>query len=187
MGHTQSKCILVEEALWRVGESTFAWKLCHNWGKGKLLQQYQLRLFSWGSVTRVCEMQMLSLTSQGVVTYMSPVEVFVTRIKIFDQQKVCLIVWLCLLKLLIAWFFYWSKVKLKLRVLDLLIFAVRRSRWSRRLSKRALIARFNFDSSHKRFHTGHISDYPLPLLRYFQQASAEDIQDTGGKRMFLLF
>ena len=26
-------------------------------------------------------------TSQGVVTYMSPVEAFVTRIKIFDQQK----------------------------------------------------------------------------------------------------
>ena len=28
---------------------------------------------------------------QGVVTYMSPVEVFATRIKIFDRQKVCLI------------------------------------------------------------------------------------------------
>ena len=31
------------------------------------------------------------LFTQGVVTYMSPVEVFATRIKIFDQQKVCLI------------------------------------------------------------------------------------------------
>ena len=29
---------------------------------------------------------------QRVVTYMSPVEAFVTRIKIFDWQKVCLIV-----------------------------------------------------------------------------------------------
>ena len=28
---------------------------------------------------------------QGVVTYMSPVEAFVTRFKIFDGQKVCLI------------------------------------------------------------------------------------------------
>ena len=28
---------------------------------------------------------------QGVVTYMSPVEVFATGIKIFDRQKVCLI------------------------------------------------------------------------------------------------
>ena len=31
--------------------------------------------------------------SQGVVTYMSPVEVFVTAIKMFDRQKVCLIAW----------------------------------------------------------------------------------------------
>ena len=30
--------------------------------------------------------------SQGVVTYMSTVEVFVTAIKFFDWQKVCLIV-----------------------------------------------------------------------------------------------
>ena len=28
---------------------------------------------------------------QGVITYMSPVEAFVSGIKIFDQQKVCLI------------------------------------------------------------------------------------------------
>ena len=35
------KCILVEGAP-GVGKSTFAWKLCHKWGKGKLLQQYQL-------------------------------------------------------------------------------------------------------------------------------------------------
>ena len=37
----QPKCILIEGAP-GVGKSTFAWKLCHKWGKGKLLQQYQL-------------------------------------------------------------------------------------------------------------------------------------------------
>ena len=35
------KCILVEGAP-GVGKSTFAWKLCHKWGKGKLFQQYKL-------------------------------------------------------------------------------------------------------------------------------------------------
>ena len=38
---SQPKCILVEGAP-GVGKSTFAWKLCHKWGKGKLLQEYQL-------------------------------------------------------------------------------------------------------------------------------------------------
>ena len=37
------KCILVEGAP-GVGKSTFAWKLCRKWGKGKLLQQYKLVL-----------------------------------------------------------------------------------------------------------------------------------------------
>ena len=40
-GGSQPKCILVEGAP-GVGKSTFAWKLCRKWGKGKLLQQYQL-------------------------------------------------------------------------------------------------------------------------------------------------
>ena len=35
------KCILVEGAP-GVGKSTFAWKLCREWSKGKLLQQYRL-------------------------------------------------------------------------------------------------------------------------------------------------
>ena len=38
---SQPKCILVEGAP-GVGKSTFAWKLCRKWGKGKLLQRYQL-------------------------------------------------------------------------------------------------------------------------------------------------
>ena len=38
---SQPKCILVEGAP-GVGKSTLAWKLCHGWGKGELLQQYQL-------------------------------------------------------------------------------------------------------------------------------------------------
>ena len=38
---SQPKCILVEGAP-GVGKSTFAWKLCQKWGKGQLLQQYQL-------------------------------------------------------------------------------------------------------------------------------------------------
>ena len=38
---SDSKCILVE-GVPGVGKSTFAWKLCHKWGRGKLLQQYKL-------------------------------------------------------------------------------------------------------------------------------------------------
>ena len=40
-GGSHPKCILVEGAP-GVGKSTFAWKLCRKWGKGKLLQQYKL-------------------------------------------------------------------------------------------------------------------------------------------------
>ena len=35
------RCILVEGAP-GVGKSTFAWKLCRQWSKGKILQQYRL-------------------------------------------------------------------------------------------------------------------------------------------------
>ena len=38
---SQPKCILVEGAP-GVGKSTFAWKLCRKWMKGKLLQHYKL-------------------------------------------------------------------------------------------------------------------------------------------------
>ena len=37
------RCILVEGAP-GVGKSTFAWKLCETWGKGKILQQYRVML-----------------------------------------------------------------------------------------------------------------------------------------------
>ena len=37
------RCILVEGAP-GVGKSTFAWKLCQKWGKGKILQQYRVML-----------------------------------------------------------------------------------------------------------------------------------------------
>ena len=37
------RCILVEGAP-GVGKSTFAWKLCRKWGKGKILQQYRVML-----------------------------------------------------------------------------------------------------------------------------------------------
>ena len=69
---------------------------------------------------------------------MSPVEVFVTRIKIFDLQKVCLIVSSKARDRLI---FYGSKVKLEPPYVDPLIFSVWRSPWFLDwLSKRALIA-----------------------------------------------
>ena len=46
-----------------------------------------------------------SLSDQKEITCVSPVEVFATRIKIFDQQKVCLITWSTLLKRMISWFY----------------------------------------------------------------------------------
>ena len=39
----RQRCILVEGAP-GVGKSTFAWKLCEKWGKGKILQQYRVML-----------------------------------------------------------------------------------------------------------------------------------------------
>ena len=39
----RQRCILVEGAP-GVGKSTFAWKLCRKWGKGKILQQYRVVL-----------------------------------------------------------------------------------------------------------------------------------------------
>ena len=64
-----------------------------------------------------------------------------------------------LLRLLITWFFNGPKVKLQLRILDSLVFAVR---WL--ALKRTLNTWFNFDPGRKHFYTGGISDYPLHIL-----------------------
>ena len=39
----RQRCILVEGAP-GVGKSTFAWEFCHQWGNGKILQQYRVML-----------------------------------------------------------------------------------------------------------------------------------------------
>ena len=79
--------------------------------------------------------------SQGIATYMLPVEAFATMIKFFDWQKSVLVC--SLLRLVITW---GSKIKLQLPVLDLLVLAVWRSPWSLdRPPKSALMAWFNFD------------------------------------------
>ena len=116
-------------------------------------------------------------------TCMSSVETFATGIKIFDWQKVCLIAWSSLQKLLIASFFYRSKVELELCILDPLIFVVWRWPWSLDwLSKWALITWFNFDPSRKRFYMGYISDYPLkqPPLQY-KNVSYSIEEESGNK------
>ena len=51
----------------------------------------------------------LNLLFQGVITFMSPVEVFTTAIKFFDGQKVCLVALSFPSELLIT--FQGSKVK----------------------------------------------------------------------------
>ena len=52
------------------------------------LQSHSIPLAELGVATLLDTLK----TEQGVVTYTSPIEVFVTGIKIFDWQKVCLIV-----------------------------------------------------------------------------------------------
>jgi len=75
---------------------------------------------------------------------MSPVEAFVTGIKIFDQP----------------WSVDFRRVKGQTAAMhpNLIILAVQRSPWWSALQK---VAWFSFDPCHKRFYTGHISDYPL--------------------------
>ena len=90
------------------------------------------------------------LNQQGVVTCMSPVEAFATVIKIFERQKVCLIIPSKALGSLIfmgqrsnwSWFFDFHSSKVTL------------ISWS--ALKKGLITWFNFDPGHKCFYTGHI-------------------------------
>ena len=51
-------------------------------------QSHSISLAELGVATRDCIVRY----TQELLTYMSPVELFVTGIKIFDRQKVCLIV-----------------------------------------------------------------------------------------------
>ena len=87
---------------------------------------------------------------------MSPVEAFVTGIKIIDQWKEldC-----CLLKLLITWFLTGQRSICSAHSWSFVTF--HRLSWSLDwLSKRALITWFNFDPGRNHLH-GHTSDYPM--------------------------
>ena len=122
------------------------------------------------------------------VTCMLPVEAFATGVRIFKQQEVCLIVHSKGLERLIL---YRSKVELEPHDLDHLIFAVWGWPWFLdRLSKRALIAWFNFDPDHKCFYSGHISDYPLSFVTRIKMESMsilskdQNNQQTTKKKLF---
>ena len=124
------------------------------------------------------------------VTCMLPVEAFATGVRIFKQQEVCLIVHSKGLERLIL---YRSKVELEPHNLDHLIFAVWRWPWFLDwFSKRALIAWFNFDPSHKRFYTGHISDYSLSFVTRIKMVSTsilskdQNNQQTTKKKNCLM-
>ena len=103
----------------------------------------------------------LSLPLQEVVSYMSPVEAFATGIKIFDQQKVCLITWSSLLKLLIAWFFMGQGSDCNCTFLILWFLQFRGYLDPLVGSQKGFDRLINFDPDRKCFYTGHISDYSL--------------------------
>ena len=115
------------------------------------------------------------LKIQEVVTYMSPVEAFATRIKIFDQQQKC--AWLLDWPSWGPWLLDFLQVKGQIVATCSwsLIFKVPRSTWSLDwLSKSALIAWFYFDPGHKHFYTEHISDYPLRSVGLVPEGGAGD-------------
>ena len=68
-----------------------------------------------------------SNAKQGVITYMSPVEVLVTAIKFFDWQKVCLIAWSFPSEALDRLICQGSKVKLEPHIRNALTLVVQRS------------------------------------------------------------
>ena len=81
-----------QDHLWGRWETTPAqqlYSLVYPEGHAVGGSQVLLKRSSYGRVDARCTK---FATSQGLVTYMLPVEVFATRIKIFDQQKVCLII-----------------------------------------------------------------------------------------------
>ena len=129
----------------------------------------QLHDLAMGYLSKVCSQwalnthfepcARLACTGQGVVTYASPVEAFVTTIQDFWSSK-------RVLDCSIVHFWgTWSlgfqqlKVKLKLDLLILSSLEVTLTPWSP--PQNGLITWFKFDSGHKRFYMGHISDYPL--------------------------
>ena len=109
---------------------------------------YECWLLSNGICTRSIE---------GVVTYMSLVEVLVTAIKFFDWQKVCLIAWSFPFEAVdrFAWF---PRIKGQIAATHSWLLQFRGH--LDLLPKRAW---FNFDPGCKRFYTGHLSDYPLSI------------------------
>ena len=111
------------------------------------------------------------LQSRGSPFYVTPVEMFVAGIKIFDRWKMCLIAWSFPSETLDRLIFSGSKVKLQPCVLDHLIVAFWRSPWSLDwLSERALIAWFLIlvVITLKKAHI-HVSHYPLPVHRLQQK------------------
>ena len=108
-----------------------------------------------------------AMASQGVVTYMLPVEVLICdRDESFWSAQVCWIAWLFGSEALDCWIF--EKVKGQIAAAHSWSddFAARRLPWSLdQPPKRALIAWFNFDPCHKHFYMGHISNYPLLHVR----------------------
>ena len=120
-----------------------------------------------------------AMASQGVVTYMLPVEAFVTGIKVFDLQKSVLdrlIICFWSSQLLDFW-----RVKGQIAAThswsdDFSSLEVALIPWS--VPNETLITWFNFDPGHKHFYMGHITYkwlYPLlhvrvrgvALTRYF--------------------
>ena len=92
------------------------------------------------------------------------------RIKIFDQQNVCLIVWSealdCLIFLRVKG--QRSNCSHAFLILDFCSLEVPLIPW-----KSALIAWFYFDPGCKRFYTGHISDYPLFIVWFMNTCARQ--------------
>ena len=91
---------------WVLSQGKGVW----TWTRDRSMYTYTREVFEWliSSVKVLTYNLHIRKSVQGVVTCMPPVEAFATTIKFFDRQKVCLIAWYSLLRLLITWF---SRVK----------------------------------------------------------------------------